>query len=139
MGQQTAPSNDPSVLSKLGLRLGDYLPWRGQYFGLPPPPTGNEVSSVASNWAVELGSTSRSIGIVISGNCFIASPDQANTSNPRWPDNTKPIAAIVSLPQTNIEISGNMCSGTFSGKDYADYSGYWFGFNNSFRGFGFNL
>jgi hypothetical protein len=55
------------------------------------------------------------------------------------PDNTKPIAAIVSLPQTNIEISGNMCSGFFSENDYADYSGYWFGFNNSFRGFGFNL
>jgi hypothetical protein len=39
------------------------------------------------------------------------------------PDNTKPIAAIVSLPQTNIEISGDMCSGIFSEKDYADYSG----------------
>ena len=50
------------------------------------------------------------------------------------PDNTKPIAAIVSLPQTNIEKSGNMCSGIFSENDYADYSGYWFGFNNSFRG-----
>ena len=90
------------------------------------------MSSVAANWAVELGSTAGSIGIVVSGNCFIASPDQ--TTNPRWPDNTKPIAAIVSLPQTNIEISGNMCSGIFFGKDYADYSGYWFGFNNSFRG-----
>jgi hypothetical protein len=50
------------------------------------------------------------------------------------PDNAKPIAAIVSLPQTNIEISGKMCSGIFSENDYADYSGYWFGFNNSFRG-----
>jgi len=40
-------------------------------------------------------------------------------------------AAIVSFPQTNIEISANRCHGVFEGRDYSDYTT---ANNASFRG-----
>ena len=79
--------------------------WNGQFFGLTV--TGNMINSTAADWAIEFPSTSGSVGIVVSGNQIIGPTDGGQK---------KPLAAIVSRPQFNMDISGNSCTGVFERK-----------------------